>query len=180
MLNSEIYIEEKLSKIARIYNLLEKFEQKVEIFQENVDNYERGAISSSEFGIFDEMISIIEDEITTIQLLQENLTENAGDKPIQYADEIAAKLEKRIEQQHLIVIHEIFTCHLGKFIGAKSLLDSFENPNKNEYSIYEDSNYDSNMRKIEEKLGRGKHTFDIQESSNSIIIFDKTLLSSCS
>ena len=35
MLNSEIYIEEKLSKIARIYNLLEKFGQKVEIFEED-------------------------------------------------------------------------------------------------------------------------------------------------
>ena len=158
MLNSEIYIEEKLSKIARIYNLLEKFGQKVEIFEENVVNYERGAISSSEFGIFDEMISIIEDEITTIQLLQENLTESGADKQIQYADEIAAKLEKRIEQQHLIVIHEIFTGHLGKFIASKSLLDSFENP-KNEYSIYEDSNYDSNMKKIEEKLGPVNHNF---------------------
>lgn len=173
MLNSEIYIEEKLSKIARIYNLLEKFGQKVEIFQENVDNYESGAIRSSEFGIFEEMITIIEDEITTIQLLQENLTESAGDKPIQYADEIAAKLEKRIEEQHLIVIHEIFTGHLGKFIASKSLLDSFENP-KNEYSIYEDSNYDSNMRKIEEKLGLGNLTFDFEKLKNSLIIFKKT------
>lgn len=160
MLNSEIYIEEKLSKIARIYSLLDEFGQKVEIFNENVGNYESGAIKSSEFGIFDEMILIIEGDITTIQLLQENLTEDAGDKPIHYADEIAAKIEKRIEQQHSIVIHEIFTRHLGKFIGSKSLLDSFENPNKTDY-VYEDSNYDSNMKKIEEKLGPDKHIRDI-------------------
>ena len=156
MLNSEIFIEEKLSKIARIYDLLVKFGEKVDIFDENVGNYESGVIKSSEFGIFDEMIKIIEEDIESIRLLQENLTEETSDKPVHFVDEIAAKIEKRIVQQHSIVIHEIFTRHLAKFIAAKSLLDSFEKPNgPEEYSIYEDE--DPNMKKLEDKLGLGRN-----------------------